>query len=111
MAMATAYLTHLGTVGPDVITHLGLVDETGTELAGGTYARLAVTWTDAATARPTTDKVFNVPAGSTVAGWRGFSASSGGTNYGGADLTQEDFASAGTYTLLAAATGIIHQAS
>jgi len=91
-----------------VATHLGLVDETGTELTGGTYARLAVTW-DAASAgliRPGADSVFDIPAGVTVGGWRTYSALTTGTDYGGSPLTNETFAGAGTYTLLAASTSI-----
>lgn len=112
MAMNAAYLTNLGTVGPNVVTHVGLVDDTGTELAGGepAYARQAVVWTDDATARPQTDLVFDIPAGATVAGWRGYSDLAAGTEYGGADLTQETYAGQGTYTLLAASTGITHAA-
>ena len=55
------------------------------------------------------DLTFDVPSGVTVGGWRGYSASTGGTNYGGADLTNESFASQGEYTLLAASSGINHQ--
>lgn len=112
MAMSTAYLNATADAGGALITHLGLVDDTGTEISGGTYARLSVTWTSATGGliRPTSDKTFNIPSGKTVAGWRGYSASSGGTNYGGADLTPQAFASDGTYTLLAASTSIDHDA-
>ena len=91
-----------------VATHLGLVDDVGTELTGGSYARIAVTW-DAAAAgliRPGSDSVFDVPAGVTVGGWRTYSALTAGTDYGGSPLTNESFAGAGTYTLLAASTSI-----
>lgn len=110
MPMTEGYRNVIATYGGGLITHIGLVDDEGTELSGGDYARLAVTWTTASggTIRPNTDLTFDVPAGATVAGWRGFSASTGGTNYGGADLTQESFANAGQYKLLAASTGILH---
>lgn len=113
MAMSEGYRNALATHGASLITHIGLVNGSGTELSGGSYARKAVTWGTASggTVRPTADLTFNVPAGATVAGWRGFSAASGGTNYGGADLTQETYTNAGEYKLLAASTGISHAAS
>jgi hypothetical protein len=43
-----------------------------------------------------------------VAGWRGYSALTGGTNYGGAALTTRNYSNAGTYELLAASTNITH---
>lgn len=110
MAMNTAYLNFIANAGRAEISHIGLVDENGDELTGGSYARKAVTWTAAANGliRPTTDLVFDVPAGATVGGWRGYSALTSGTDYGGADLTEQPFATAGTYTLLAAQTSIDH---
>lgn len=116
MAMLDSYLTGiLATEGAAAITHIGLVDETGTELTGGSpaYARKAVTWTapTGGLIRPNADLEFDVPASTTVGGWRGYSAVSAGTDYGGADLTQETFASQGTYTLLSASTSIDHNAA
>lgn len=112
MAMSTAYLNGTANAGADLITHLGLVDETGTEISGGTYARQPVTWTEAddGLIRPTVDKVFSIPSGATVAGWRGYDALTNGTDYGGDPLPAQPFASNGTYTLLAAATAIDHDA-
>lgn len=110
MAMTAAFKNYLldGGSGCDVMTHIGLVDETGTEITGGSYARKAVTWGDASsgTIRPTGDLTFDIPASTTVGGWRGFTADTAGTNYGGDDLTNEAFAGAGQYKLLAASTGI-----
>lgn len=113
MAMNTTYLNATADAGGDLITHIGLVNGSGTELTGGGYARQAVTWTSASSGliRPSADLEFSVASGSTVAGWRGYSASSSGTDYGGADLTSQAFATAGTYTLLAASTSIDHDAS
>lgn len=109
--MTEGYRNAIATHGASLITHIGLVDGTGTELTGGSYARLAVTWAaaSAGTVRPNADLTFDVPA-ATVGGWRGFSASTAGTNYGGANLTNETFAAAGQYKLLAASTGINHTA-
>jgi hypothetical protein len=110
--MTEGYRNAIATHGGTLITHIGLVDETGTELTGGApaYARKAVTWASASggTIRPNANLEFDIPASTTVGGWRGFSALEAGTNYGGKALTNEVFASQGTYTLLAASTGINH---
>lgn len=114
MAMLAVYRDAIGDHGATLISHIGLVDELGAELTGGApaYARLVVTWTGAAagsgTIRPNADLIFDIPAGVTVGGWRGYSALTAGTNYGGADLTQEVYAAQGEYKLLAASTGIPH---
>ena len=110
--MTSGYRNAIANHGASLITHIGLVDGAGTELTGGSpaYARLAVTWTGAADGviRPNADLTFNVPGGKTVGGWRGFSALTAGTNYGGKALTNEAFAAQGQYKLLAAGTGILH---
>jgi hypothetical protein len=116
MAMSDAYLTGvLATQGAAAITHIGLVDDVGAELTGGSpaYARKAVTWTapSGGLIRPNADLEFDVPAGTTVGGWRGYSALTAGTDYGGEVLTNEAFAAQGTYTLLAASTSIDHNAA
>ena len=112
MPMATSYLNAIATAGAAAITHIGLVNASGTELSGGSYARKAVTWAAPSngTVRPSADLTFDVPAGATVAGWRGFTALTSGTNHGGADLTAEVYAGAGQYVLLAASSGISHTA-
>ena len=112
--MNTTYLNATADAGAALITHIGLVNGSGTELSGGSpaYARKAVTWTAASngTVRPTADLTFDIPAGATVAGWRGYSALTAGTDYEGAALTSEAFAGQGTYTLTAASSGITHAA-
>lgn len=107
MPISTAGLNVMANALAGVVTHIALFDNGGIELAGGTYARLPVAWTAAANGdiNPTADLVFQVPAGVTVAEWRGFSALTVGTDYGGAALTPEAFAAAGEYTLTAALTG------
>ncbi len=115
MAMSEGYRNAIADAGAALITHIGLVDDQGAELSGGDYARLPVYWSTASGGiiRPyadeslTEDLEFDVPAG-TVGGWRGFSALSGGTNYGGEDLTPETYAAPGKYRLLASGTGIKH---
>ena len=114
MAMNDAYLNALRDHGQSLISHIGLVNASGIELSSAGYARQAVTWTDDAgnsgLSKLSADLVFTIASGDVVAGWRGYSASSGGTDYGGAALTQVTFTNAGTYTLLAASTSIDHNA-
>ena len=116
MAMNQTYLNAIADAGAALITHVGLVNGSGVEISGGTpaYARQAVTWTSASggMVRPNANKTFDIPAGATVAGWRGYSAVTGGTDYEGAALTSEGpYGAQGTYTLLAASTGIDHNAA
>jgi hypothetical protein len=112
MPMNSAYLNATATSGVALITHIGLTNAAGTELSGGGYARQAVTWTGGAAVKsPSANLVFDVGAGAEVGQWRGYSASSGGTDYGGATVTTRSYTNAGTYTLLAASTNITHAAS
>lgn len=110
--MGRAYLAVLAEAGAQAVRYLGLVDEAGRELTGGVpaYARQATVWQISRDGllQPAEDLIFQVPAGYTVAGWRGFDAPTAGTNYGGADLTPEAFAGQGQYRLLAEQTGIQH---
>ena len=113
--MNATYRNALRTEGKTLITHIGLIDNTDTELTGGTpaYARKAVTWADGTDGimRPNANIVFDIPASTTVKGWRGYSALTVGTDYGGANFTAaEVFAAQGTLTLLAATSGILHNA-
>lgn len=115
MSMNTTYLDNIANHGAGLITYIGLVDDTGTELSGGdpAYERQSVSWQAASdgTIRPDSDLTFDVPGGATVAGWRGYDALTGGTNFGGASVTNESFDSQGQYTLLASQTAIHHQAA
>lgn len=112
--MNNTYLDIVAAAGAAVISHIGLVDQDGNELAGGSpaYARQAVFWNApiAGFVQPAADLDFNVPGGVIVAGWRGYSAVDSGTDYGGADLTPESYSGQGTYKLFAAGTGIDHEA-
>lgn len=112
MPLSAAYREALAAAGAALITHVGLVDEQGAELVGGTpaYERRAVMWMSArgGVIRPTRDVTFDVPAGATVGGWRGYSAAVGGTDFGGAPLRAEVYGGQGQYTLLAALTAISH---
>lgn len=107
--MNAAFINALAAYGATLITHIGLVDGSGIEITGGTpaYARKAVTWTGAAGVKsPSANLLFDIPAAATVAGWRGYSAVTAGTDYQGAALTSTPFASQGTYNVLAASTNI-----
>jgi hypothetical protein len=89
-------------------THVGLhtaVPSTGSpnEVSGGSpaYARKANTWNAAAagTLDNSNAPVFDVPAGTTVTHVGFWSASSAGTLYAYAAVTNETFGAQGTYTL------------
>ncbi len=116
--MNAAYLTAIdsaaATGGAALITHIGLFDS-GVELSGGSpaYARLPVTWTlTGGEMRPNADLDFDAPTGVTVDEWRGFSASTGGTDYGGSPIdTPVTFAAQGVFRLVAADTAVTHTAS
>jgi len=114
MGMTQNYRNALASAGAALITHIGLVDDQGKELTGGSpaYARQPVQWKAPIDGmnRPAADLLFNIGPGSVVAGWRGFSASASGTNYGGEDLLVEPFVGQGEYKLLASKTGIAHRA-
>ncbi len=89
------------------ITHLsGHNGDPGTtganELAGGAYVRVAVAGGAAAASRSVTiaaNVTFNIPAGQSITHVGMWSASSAGTYYGHADVTDEAYGAAGTYTL------------
>lgn len=110
--MNVAYLNLIADAGAAAISFIGLVDAAGDELSGGApaYARQPVVFTAAVNGliRPTLDLTFNVPPSTIVGGWRGYDADTLGTDYGGADLSQESFTGQGEYILLAAGTGISH---
>lgn len=107
MALPTIALNAGATGISTPVTHIALTGADGsTELSGGSYARVAVTWAAASGGErhPNADLTFNVPAGATVGGWLGFTASTGGTSYGGNTVTNEVYAGAGQYVLQAAGT-------
>ena len=108
--MDTNYRNAIADHGAGLIPYIGLIDETGTEITGGSYARQAITWTISVdgTIRPDANLVFDIPAGVTVAGWSGYSASTLGIDYGGETLAAESYTNAGEYELIAAETGILH---
>lgn len=109
MPMTVGFRNSMLTSGAALITHIGLMNG-GTELSGGSpaYARKPVTWGTATNGiiRPTADLTFDVPAGATVTSWAGFTALTGGTNYGGGILIYESFAAQGQYKLVSSGTGI-----
>lgn len=113
--MNASYRNAIATHGATLLTHIGLVNNLGVELSGGTpaYARRAVAWTAPSNGimRPTLDLVFDIPAGAIVAGWRAYTAITGGTDHGGAALTATpSYPQQGQYRLLAASSGVEHNA-
>ncbi len=108
MAIADSLLNIGANAMAAAVTYVALVDAGGAEPTGGGYSRQPVAWTAAAAGRTPLagDETFSIPAGFTVAGWRGFTAASGGTNHGGADLPAEPFPNGGEYVLLAVNTAI-----
>jgi hypothetical protein len=81
-------------------------DDGSNEVTGGTpaYARKTITMAAASEGAiaASTQPVFDVPASTTVTHVGFWSAVSGGTFLGSADVTDETFASQGTYTLTSA---------
>lgn len=73
----------------------------GSEVTGGTYARVATTWGTVSNGSYTGSQVtINVPAGTTIAFWGIWSAGTAGTFYYGGTLpASESYGSAGTYAL------------
>ena len=98
-------LDALGGVAGFASLHTGDPGTTGTsEVTGGSpaYARQAVTWNAAATANLDSSNAptFDIPAGTTVSHFGLWSASAGGTFYGGGALSaSEAYAAQGTYDL------------
>lgn len=109
MPMSAAYLNAIANHGAGLVTHVGLVNALGVELSGGGYARLPASWVGAGAEKSlSANRLFSVAAGAQVAGWRGYSALTGGADFGGADLVQRNYTNPGTYELLAADTKINH---
>lgn len=94
-----------------IITHWGLIDASGTELSGGSYARVAgaAVVDGSYVVRPPSDLTFAVPAGKTAAGWRAFTAATGsGIVADDLAMVDESYTGDGFYVLLAANTGIAY---
>lgn len=118
MAVSNAYLNECANAMRTKVKYLGLVDDNGDEITGGGYERMPVTWTTAPASgvgvlRPTDSIVFSVLGGGTViGGWRGYSAKTGGTDYGGIDFPvaeQEEFKNDGEVRLVPEKTALKHE--
>lgn len=99
-------LDGVGTAITHVALHSGDPGATGAnnEISGGSpaYARRAITWNAAASGNLDSSAApeFDVPGGTTVSHWSGWTASSGGTCLvTGALSASEAFAAQGKYTL------------
>ena len=82
----------------------------GGEVTGGApaYARKAATWNAASGASKAISGslVFDVPGGTTIRRVGFWTALSGGTYFGDADITDETYGGQGTYTLTAASVSL-----
>lgn len=95
---ATAYATNIGRWAALTTTIPGAT--AGTEVTGGSYARLAPSWGTAANGAITADPLdFAVPAGTTVVGFAFYDDPTAGNYLDGAAITSQQFASDGTYTI------------
>jgi hypothetical protein len=103
-----SFLDKLDTLATHASIHTADPGGTGaSEVAGGSYARQAITWAAASSASKTlTGTVtFQIPSGTTITHAGTWSASSGGTWRGGAALdSSQSFPTGGTYTLNLTAT-------
>jgi hypothetical protein len=105
-AVRNAMLDLLDESGAQSATHLSLhtadPGSTGdSEVAGGSYARQAITWNDAAAGQKTIveQPVFQIPGSTTITHFGLWSAVSGGTfRYGDLLPSSEVYGSPGTYT-------------
>lgn len=98
-------LNALGAVALRAALYTGDPGAVGTanEVTGGSYARKACAWAaaDAGSMALDGSVVFDVPASTTIS-FVGFWNTGGTVFYGSADVTDETFANAGTYTLTSA---------
>lgn len=88
--------------------HTGSPGTTGAnEVSGGTYIRVATTWSPASGSSMTGAAVtINVPAATTIEYFGIWTASSGGTYIGGGPLqNDETYTGAGTYALTPTVSG------
>ena len=112
MPFTEEYMNLIAAAGRNTVYLMGLVDENETEISGGNYSRLDVTsinWTSPVNGdiTLTNDKVFEVPAGVTVAGWF-ITSSQTGNNLITGTLTPETFVNGGQYRFVAANCTIKH---
>jgi hypothetical protein len=109
--MSSDYRSAIADYGAGLINYIGLVDNTGTEITGGdpAYARKVPSWSAAVdgVADLAADIDFDVP-GTTISGWRGYSALTGGTNYGGKNFSTKSTVGQGVFTLRATDVSIRH---
>ena len=104
-AARNAMLDELATLAIFVSAHDGFPATIGpgNELSGGApaYARKSITWNTATGGAldSSNQPVLDIASGDTVSALGLSSASTAGTLYGGADVTNEAFGAQGTYTV------------
>jgi hypothetical protein len=92
----------IGSAATYISLHTADPGTTGaSEVAGGTYARVATTWSASSNgSKPGSAVTLNVPASTTIGYWGLWTAASGGTfYYGGTLQASESYGNAGTYVL------------
>ena len=104
------YINEIANHGANLIKYIGLVDESGQEIEGSVYQRQPVLWSEAEEGiiRLESDLIFQIAAGTTVAGWRGYGQLEGGVNYIGGNLDKEYYDNEGRYKIDAKSTYISH---
>ena len=101
-AARDAMLDHYDTLVTHVSAHDGDPSTTGAnEVVGGSYARQSITFaaSSGGNLNSSNTPVIPIPAGTTITYLGLWSASTAGTFYGSADITEEVFCSAGNYTV------------
>lgn len=100
MAVSGAYLDLIAAEGKASVTHISLVNGSGTEVS----SREVASWTGPTSGDGkiylTSNIEFSITGGDTVAGWKGWSAAESGTEYVNSTFaSSESFTADGTYTL------------
>lgn len=105
------YLRAVAERGGSLLSYIGLLDDRGRELRIAPYHRQEASWIVQTDGRLdlAENLVFQVPGGSVVAAWRGYSSTRDEDGYLGASVPVERFNGAGEYTLLAQGTSVYHQ--
>ena len=101
-AARDAMLDHYDTLVTHVSAHTADPGTTGaSEVSGGSYARQSITFAAASggNLNSSNTPVIPIPAATTITHLGLWSASTAGTFYGSADITDEVFGSAGNYTV------------
>lgn len=91
----------IGTNATYISMHTADPGTTGaSEVSGGTYARVATSWSaSSAGSKAGSATTLNIPASTTITYWGLWTAATAGTFYYGGTITSEAYGGAGTYVL------------